>query len=286
MSEKKLFELIKNHQYEHLIDIIKSDPNIDINEPDETGSYLIQYAILFRQKDLVALLISKNCKLDVLDSDGRSIFFIPVKFGYDEIVKLLINFSNVVIGIPLLELQDKFLNIPLHYAIIYSKNLIINDMLQMKTNINFKDIDGNTALHLIIKYKLADSVNLIQMMIKNKIGINHLNKLGQNALHVAVEIKNYLICEILINNKINIDTRTLDNHLTPLMIATVGSNIDIIKLLLKSNANVNNQDIHGNTCLNYAILNKSQQLIELYLEIINPNLVDINGNISLSLFFS
>jgi ankyrin repeat protein len=288
MSEKKLFELLKSHQYDKLIDIIKSDPNIDLNEVDETGTYLIQYAILFRQRVLVALLISKNCKLDIIDSDGRSIFYIPIKFGYDDIVSLLINFSNVVVGIPLLELQDKYMNIPLHYAIIYSKHDIIQEILNTKTNLNFKDIDGNTSLHLIIKYKIPKSLSLIQSMINNKIGQNLINKLGQNALHIAIETNNIEVCELLIANKINIDAQTLDNHLTPLIIATIGSNIKIIKLLINSNVDINKQDIYGNTCLNYAIINKSQQIIELFVDDINKmnvNLIDINGNITVNLFF-
>ena len=108
-----LFEYIKNHQYDKLIATIKSDIKYDLNEMDESGVYLIQYAVLFRQRDIVALLISKNCKLDILDSDGRSIFYIPIKFGYNEIVSILINFSNVVVGVPLLDMLDSYSNIPL-----------------------------------------------------------------------------------------------------------------------------------------------------------------------------
>jgi ankyrin repeat protein len=150
-NKYNLFELIKSHQYSKLIDIIKSDENIDLNEVDETNTYLIQYAILFRQKQLVALLISKGCKLDIMDSDGRSIFYIPIKYGYNEIVSLLINFSDVVVGIPLLELQDKNKNIPLHYAIMFSKYDIIFEILKTDHNFTFKDINGNTALHMIVK---------------------------------------------------------------------------------------------------------------------------------------
>ena len=290
MSEKILFEYIKNHQYEKIIKAIKSNINYDLNNVDETGSYLIQYAILFRQKDIIALLISKNCKLDVLDSDGRSIFFIPIKYGYDEIVSLLINFSNTVIGIPLLEILDNHSNIPLHYAIMFDRYNVINEMLSLNFNINFKDNDGNTALHLIIKKssgKNTDSLyeEIIIKMIGKNIGLNHVNKMGENALHIAIDVNNLDIAKYLLNKGINIDIVTLHDHLTPLLNATIQGNITMCKLLLEYKPNINSQDIYGNTVLNHSILNNSKQLVELFYDKVDVNLTNISGNILINLFF-
>ena len=284
-KEKILFDFIKNHQYDKLINIIKTDDKIDLNEIDESGLYLIQYAILFRQKDLVALLISKGCKLDILDSDGRSIFYVPIKFGYNEIVKLLINFSNVVVGIPLLEMQDNKQNIPIHYAIMFNKYDIIEEILHSDSNINFKDIDGNTALHLLVKNIKSDKIYILKNMIAKKIGINHINKLGQNALHIAIDNGNYDVAKILLDANININTETIDDHLTPLIIATIRNDIKLCQLLLEYKADINYQDIYGNTVLNHAIFNKSKQIIELFYDKINVNLVNISGQISANLFF-
>jgi ankyrin repeat protein len=285
-----LFDLIKKHEYSKLINIIKNNNNIDLNEVDETGIYLIQYAILFRQKDIVALLISRNCKLDILDSDGRGIFYIPIKFGYNDIVNILINFSNIVIGIPLLLVQDSKMNIPLHYAIIFKKWDIMNDILKTNLNINYKDIDGNTALHLFInnigKTDKLDYVDIIDKMLQNNININITNNLGQSILHIAIEKNNIDIIKYLIEKNININGQTTYEHYTPILIATINNYFDICKILLDSNANVENQDIYGNTVLNYAILNKSKELINLYYDKVNINLVNISGQNSINLFFN
>jgi ankyrin repeat protein len=283
--EQIIFNLIKNHQYDKLIELIKSNTTLDLNIIDETGTYLIQYIILFRQKDLLALMITRNCKLDILDSDGYNIFYIPIKFGYVEIVKLLINFSNVIIGIPLLELQDNKLNIALHYAIMFNAYDIIDDILNANSNINFKDINGNTCLHLIVKNLNVDKLDLIKKLISKKIGINYLNNLGQNALHISVENNNFEITKLLLENNININIQTTDDHLTPLIISTIHSNISISKLLLSYNPNFNLQDIYGNSILNHAILNKSKQIIELYYDKVDVNLVNISGQISINLYF-
>jgi len=280
-----LFEYIKNHQYDKLIATIKSDIKYDLNEMDESGIYLIQYAVLFRQRDIVALLISKNCKLDILDSEGRSIFYIPIKFGYNEIVSILINFSNVVVGVPLLDMLDSYSNIPLHYAIIFNRFNIIREMLQVKSNINFKDNDGNSSLHLIIKSSKEDTTELIYMMIEKNINLNQVNKNGENALHIAVDTNNLIIAKLLLKNGININTETLNDHLTPLLIATIHGNIKMCNLLLEYNPNINCQDIYGNSVLNHAILNKSKQLIELFSDKVDVNLTNISGNITINLFF-
>lgn len=283
-QEKQLFEYIKNHDYDKVINIIKSNLTLDLNEPDDSGTYLIQYAILFRSKDILALLISRNCRLDVLDNDGRNIFYIPIKYGYLEIVKILINFSNVVIGIPLLEMQDKFFNIPLHYAIQFNRFDIIEDMLAIKFNLNLKDNDGNTALHLIIKYINKDNINIFNLLIE-RIGINHINNIGQSVLHIAVEYNNILVASILLNNNINPNSSTLNDHLTPILITTIQNNIDMCNLLLKYNIDINCQDVYGNSILMHAIQNKSKQLIELYYDKVNCNLINTSGNIALQLYF-
>lgn len=284
-KEKDLFNLIKNHQYDKLIRIIKEDPNIDLNEVDETNTYLIQYAILFRQKDILALLISRNCKLDILDSEGRNIFYIPIKFGYIEIVNILINFSNIVIGIPLLEMQDKYQNIPLHYAINFNRLDIVENMLNIRSNINFKDLDGNTALHLLVKKLKDDNSNILDLLIRNNISINQVNNLGQNALHISTENNNINTCIFLLNNGININTETLNDQLTPILIATIQNNFNLCSLYLKYDININCQDIYGNSVLMYSIINKTNQLIELYFDKIDVNLTNISGNIALNLYF-
>ena len=283
--ENNLFNLIKNHDYDTLIDFIKKNENIELNEPDDVGLYLIHYAILFKQKDIVALLISKKCKLDIFDNEGFGIFYIPIKLGYIEIIKLLLYFSNIVVGIPLLEFQDKFLNIPIHYAIKFKQIDVIYEMLNSKTNLNYKDIDGNTVLHLIIPLITDDNIDLINLIIKNKISINNTNKHGQNALHIAIENNKINICKILLENKIEINIGTIEFQITPLLMTILLDKYDICKLILQYNPNINYQDANGDSALHYAIQNKSQKFIELFVKNSDVNLININGNIPLHLYF-
>ena len=38
-------------------------------------------------------------------------------------------------------------------------------MLEVDTNINFKDIDGNTALHLLVKNLTIENVSILNFII-------------------------------------------------------------------------------------------------------------------------
>jgi ankyrin repeat protein len=280
----KLFNLLKNHEYEQFIQIIKSNDNIDLNEPDELGNYLIHYAILYKQKDIVALLISKKCKLNILDNDGYSIFYTPIKMGYIDIVNILIYFSNIVIGIPLLEFQDKYLNIPLNYAIKFKKIDIIYEILSHKININYKDTDDNTVLHLVINIINDNNIDIIEKMLQNKISINNINKYGQTALHIAIENANINVCKLLLTKNIDINIGTIEFQLTPLLLSVILNKYEICKLILEYKPNINYQDANGYSVLHYAIQNKSKEFINLFINV-DSNLINIDGDIALQLFF-
>ena len=280
-----MFQLIKEHKYTELIELINNDEKLDLNYKDDNNNCLIHYAILFRNIDIITLLISKKCKLDILDSDNRSIFYIPIKFNYTDIIDILLQYSNNIIGLPLLELQDKYLYIPLHYAILFNNSYAIESIINKSTNLNLKTSLEENALHLIIKSKINNKINIIKSLISKKININSCNLENQNPLHLAIDDNDIDITKLLLDNDVDINIETTNMHNTPILIASINNNIDICKLLLNYKLNINCQDIHGNSILSYAIINKSKELIKLFYDKVNVNLVNVNGYVSLNLFF-
>ena len=49
---------------------------------------------MFNKKDITLDLIDKGSKLDIIDADGRSILFNPIKFNYIEILELLLKYNE------------------------------------------------------------------------------------------------------------------------------------------------------------------------------------------------
>ena len=123
----KLFKLIKNHQKEEFTKIFKENSDIDCNIRDDNNNYLIQYAILYNMPDIINLLISKGSKLDIIDIDGRSLLFMPIKYGYIEALKILLEKDKDNIGVSLLEYSD--IKVWDDYAIITYKYLSFSFIL-------------------------------------------------------------------------------------------------------------------------------------------------------------
>ena len=112
-----LFDLIKKHKWDDFSNYLKNNEDIDVNIRDNSNNYLIHYAIIYNHKNTVSMLIHRGSRLDITDSNGRSILYIPIKHNYVDILSLLLYFNKTNIGISLVDIVDKNNNIPLHYAI-------------------------------------------------------------------------------------------------------------------------------------------------------------------------
>ena len=79
--------MIKDHQWDKFIEYLKNNEDVDVNIRDSTDNYLINYAIIFNKIDAVSILIYRGSRLDITDNDGRSILYIPIKYGFNKIIE-------------------------------------------------------------------------------------------------------------------------------------------------------------------------------------------------------
>jgi hypothetical protein len=100
------------------------------------------------------------------------------------------------------------------------------------------------------------------------------NRERKPALIVALELKNMEAVNILLNSSgINVNLQQLSNYVTPLMIAvSEDENMRLLNRLIGMGANVNMDDIEGNTALFYAAKNFNLNNMNLLLS----NGADIN----------
>jgi ankyrin repeat protein len=262
---KELFDLIKNHKYDEFKKKLNKD--IDLNLQDEFKNTLIHYAILFNQEDIIKLLLSYECYIDYLDIDGKTILYYPIKYGYNNILKIIINNSKHIIGIPIYNIKDNNNNTPLHYAILYNNFEACSHLLEFDININYKNDMGQTPLHIAVD---NNNINIINLLLKHKdILVNLLNNEGISALHIAV-IKRYIdILKIFIyDKKFDINIIETKYNMTPLMYLLDINYLNIIIDMLNNNALITFQDIYGNNILHHCLINYK---LDLYLFFINYN---------------
>ena len=146
----KLFSIVKNNKWDDLIDFITNNKYIDINTKDKNNNYIISYAVINNRLDIIKLLIKKGAKIDILDSDDRTILYYPIKYGYNNILDYLLEINKELIGVNIINIRDKAFKTPLHYAITNKNIYALNKLLENEANPNYIIIKG--IIYCIILY--------------------------------------------------------------------------------------------------------------------------------------
>ncbi|AYV79547.1 MAG: ankyrin repeat protein [Faunusvirus sp.] len=280
-TNKLLFDLIKEHKWDEFMKTLSDNSNIDVNVRDNSNNYLIHYAVLLNRVDIVKLLISRNCKIDIIDEDNRSLLYVPIKYNYHNMLTTLLSSIKSVIGVSLVDLLDKNSNIPLHYALYLNNKTAVTELLKHSSNISIRDTDGNNSIHLAIKYKNTEIFKMLledKMIRLNNNLLNLQNKNGETPLHIACNYELADIVEHLLKYKIDINIKDHDHQLTPLIYSIVLNNNTISTLLIQHGADINMQDYNGNTCVNYSVLEDNEHIYNLMIkQYFNFNVTNIFG---------
>jgi ankyrin repeat protein len=146
-----IIELIKNKNIKELISVIKKDKDINLNVTDSNYNYFIYYVILYNEEELLDLILTRNIRLDILDTDGRNILYSPIKFGYNQLLIKLLEKDNQNIGLPIIDIKDKLGLTALHYSIIFNNYKAFKILLD-KSNILINNNQNLNAFHICIQY--------------------------------------------------------------------------------------------------------------------------------------
>lgn len=279
---EELFDLLKNNKTEEFIKILESDDLIDINIRDENNNYLLTHAIFINNIKIIKLLIKKGARIDILDNDNRSILYLIINRGLDNLLEILLEANKEVIGIPIIDIKDFEDKIPLHYAIKQKNINAINMLLKYNSNVNAVDKEGFNALHMALYTR---SIEICKIIINHNVNINSRTNTGETALHIACNLNMIEIIIILLKYNINIDLQDFEHGFTAFHYAVNVNSKDIVILLLKNGSNPNIQDAYGNTVIHYCIIEKNLELFEIInrntKESLNYNLWNIEGKIPL-----
>lgn len=263
------FQQIWNYTYNQNLDGLKqlteysSNSYIDVNITDDNGLYPINYAVAYQNKDMIAFFLSNNARMDILDSDGLSILHHPIKWNNIDIVRLLLNFSRQNIGIHIYNIIDKYGNNPITYCLRYKKIACLELLISHNCDLYSRDSNGDSILQQAIKFKnsLENVIPLIGEPLFEQI-INITNNENETILHTMViyDIKfSTNIFKTLLNKQDN-------EGLTPLMLAILKDNMEIINSILANEIEINICAYDGNTALHMAIFKKNIECIKKLLQ--------------------
>ncbi len=142
-THKDLYEAIKHDNLIGLKKLLELKSQVDLNKLLEDGETLLTAAVTYNRFQMIEILFENNASLFRGNSKKQNPLMVAAKLGYGDIVRLLITLG--------------------------SKN-------------NYKDIDGNTALHLAVLNKYED---IALYLINGEANIDITNNENLTALKIA-----------------------------------------------------------------------------------------------------
>lgn len=163
-------------------------------------------------------LFSKGVDIHRIDDEGNTILHYAA-YQKNEVLKHLVEMGVEV------NKKNKRGKTPLHNAVMGGNRDNVLTLMYYRSDVNTKDEDGNTALHLA-----KNNAEIVKILIENGAEANSKNNEGNTPLHVAAANNTYDIVNILIDNGANINLKN-KNHFTPLDVAEEEENVKIAELL-------------------------------------------------------
>jgi ankyrin repeat protein len=281
---ENIFNLIKQQNFIEIYDIIKSKKLTSLDFRDTNYNYFIQYVINYNQYNLLKLILELyNIRIDIIDTDGRSILYNCIKYNYIDILNLLIEYNKTEIGISIIDIKDRLGLTSLHYSIIFNNYDAFIILLNNNADPYLFTNDGNNVFMLALVYKRNNMIShLINKFINN---INFTNLSGENLLQIAVNNNNTIVINKLLETNINFNNITYDG-LTVLHQSIILDNFDLFKKLLEyaNGIDINKPDFYGYTPLHYIIENKKLDYLTLFFtksNITSFNISNIHGELPL-----
>lgn len=249
---------------------------------------------------IMQMIIDKVDKKLINDSlEGKTPLIIAVGNSYIDTAKILIenganinavdiegwsalsyavNNGDIEIAKLLLENKAKIkdeLLIAIKSPIVESSINMMKLLIDNKVNINYTDEDGFNPLNIAIESR---DMELTKFLITNGANVNSLMQDGVSLIGYAIAQNNMDLLQMLIENGANVNYTNGDSWAnTPLQTASRLGLDNVVRILLTRNADINAVDMNGNTALHTAALNSQLSIVKLLLEK-NPNL-DIQNKV-------
>ena len=196
-------------------DILKYflDKKVDLSFVTDNNEIFLQLAIIYKNFEIIDLIIDDIDDINHQEGEyGLTSLHQSISINNIVLIKKLIN-RNADINI-----QDFFGNTPLMYAISQNYISIIKYFLTLKDlNYNLNNLDGDTALHSILKSYNPENIiiNKIIKILVEKTDLSVQNNDGDTCLYLLIKHTLFITYnDILEKKELNIFISNLNNEIS------------------------------------------------------------------------
>lgn len=240
------------------INIVKTLLNfgIKIKHRDKSTKSALVYAVISRNRDIVAILLSKGADINVKTLTSCLLIYAISNFDIGMVKLLIENKINI-------NVENKRQITPLIYAVKKGRIDIVELLLESGIDINCRNSLGKTPLMYALLSN--NSSNILEFLIDSGADINAKDKEGKSVLMNAIILKKFLLIAKLVKAGANVNASD-NNGKTVLMYSLVICNTAIFGDIFSRVVDINAKDNDGNTALIHAIQSKSLYTVEMLLK--------------------
>jgi ankyrin repeat protein len=141
---------------------------------------------------------------------------------------------------------------PLHWAALKNQAVIAEMLLARGADVNATSDTLATPLHDAVAFGHNGQVGMVRVLLAHGANINAKSNYGETPLHEAIWNQDLQMVTLLLNSNANVNAvmeagHADDTRQTPLHYAAERGNLEIIKLLLARGANPDARDSYGET---------------------------------------
>lgn len=241
----------------------------DLEAKEQNQRTPVMLAALNGHEDAAELLLEKGADRMAKDTDGRTALHLAALKGNTKVAKILLEKDK---SKDLINHVDNRKQTAFHVAISSGHENMVKLLLERGADQNAVNGGSQSALHVACS---SGHVSIARLLIEkgDRRIIDAKNEDGRTAVHVAVVQENEELLRLLLKH--NADPRIVDGDGdTPLLtvVRWATNDVALAKVLLEYPAEINAQDEEGYTALHHAI----DQGIDLLAKLLISKKADVN----------